>query len=58
MENSGYMILGFTVVFTAIFLHLASLALRSRNLARDLELLEKINKKSPKRKLARKKKLK
>jgi len=58
MENSGYMILGFTVVFAVIFLHLASLALRTRNLTRDLELLEKINKKSPKRKLARKKKRK
>jgi hypothetical protein len=58
MDNTGYMILGFGVAFSVIFLHLGSFVIRSRNLARDLEYLEQLNKKAPKKTSARKKRKK
>lgn len=41
-ETTGYMILGYAVIFGVLLLHLASLALRRRNLEQDLELLEEL----------------
>lgn len=55
MDTSGYMILGFGVSSSVIFLHVWSFVVRSRNLARDLEYLEKLDKKAPKKTSARKK---
>lgn len=40
METTNYMILGFAVIFTVLFVHIASFSIRSRNLTRDLEILE------------------
>ncbi|MEX2143395.1 MAG: hypothetical protein WD740_02275 [Anaerolineales bacterium] len=56
MDTYGYMILGFALVFTVIAIHLASFAIRSRNLSRDLDLLEKLNRRAPKKKQAHTKK--
>lgn len=53
MDTTGYMILGFGVAFSVIFLHLGSFVIRSRNLTRDLEYLERSNKKTPKQTSAR-----
>lgn len=39
-DTSNYMIAGYAVIFTVLFLYLASLALRFRNTRRDIELLE------------------
>jgi len=43
-ETTGFMILGFVVIFGALLIHLASMALRTRNLRRDLELLKELEK--------------
>jgi len=56
MDNTGYMILGFGVAFSVIFLHLGSFVVRSRSLARDLALLEQLNKKTPKKSARKKRK--
>lgn len=45
IETTGYMILGFSVIFGVLFLHLWSLRLRRINLNKDLELLKEIGKK-------------
>lgn len=58
MDTTGYMILGFGVAFSVIFLHLASFVIRSRNLSRDLEYLEQLDKKAPKETSARRKRKK
>lgn len=50
MDSTGYMILGFAVAFSVIFLHLGSFVVRSRNLARDLDALEQFNRKASKKK--------
>lgn len=57
-ETTNYMILGYAVIFGVLFLHLASFVVRNRNLHRDLEMLEKLNKKSSNRASKRKKKRK
>lgn len=54
-DTTSYMILGYAVIFGALFLHLASFFVRNRNLHRDLEMLEKLNKKSSGRSGKRKK---
>ena len=43
-ETTGFMILGFVVIYGALFLHLASMASRFRNLRRDLEVLKDMSK--------------
>jgi len=44
-ETTNYMILGYVVIFGVLFFHLASFVVRSRNLHRDLDLLENLSKK-------------
>jgi hypothetical protein len=44
IDTLGYMLLGFAVIFGALFLHLWSLKSRFRNLNTDLEMLEEIKK--------------
>ena len=43
-DTSGYMIAGFVVAFATMGLYLASLYLLNRNLNRDLDTLESIQK--------------
>jgi hypothetical protein len=59
-ETTGYLILGYTVIFGVLFLHLASFVVRGRNLRRDLQMLEQFEKKPSNKKKAsgRKKRLK
>jgi CcmD family protein len=49
-NTTSYMIAGYAVIFIVLALYLASLAIRQRNLRRDaetLEQLERAGKKSP-----------
>jgi CcmD family protein len=46
METTNYMILGYAVIFIVLAAHLASLAVRRRNLQRDLEMLSQLDKKT------------
>jgi len=39
-ETTTYMIAGYAVIFSVMFLYLGSLALRRRNLEQDIALLE------------------
>lgn len=41
-DTSNYMIGGYAVFFTVMILYLASMVIRNRNLKRDLESLEEI----------------
>ena len=41
----SYMILGYAVIFVVIFIYLMSLAIRSRNLRQDLEVLKDLEEK-------------
>jgi CcmD family protein len=41
----SYMILGYAVIFVVISIYLASLAIRSRNLRQDLEVLQDLEEK-------------
>lgn len=41
----SYMILGYAVIFVVILIYLASLAIRSRNLRQDLEILKDLEEK-------------
>ena len=41
-ETFGYMVLGFTVILGSMALLLISMAVRFRNLRRDLDLLEEM----------------
>lgn len=43
-DTSGYMIAGYVVAFIVMGLYTASLYLRNRNLNRDLEMLEEMDK--------------
>ncbi|HEX2696480.1 MAG TPA: hypothetical protein VHM28_02155 [Anaerolineales bacterium] len=43
-DTSAYMIAGYTVFFIVMSIYLLSLFLRSRNLKRDLSLLEDLKK--------------
>jgi CcmD family protein len=43
-DTSSYMVAGFVVIFGAIFVYLASLIIRWRNLQRDLEILKELEK--------------
>jgi hypothetical protein len=44
-DTTGYMIFGYVVIFGVMFLYLASLVLRTRNLQRDVEILEDLEEK-------------
>jgi hypothetical protein len=39
-DTVGYMIFGYVVIFGVMFIYLASLIMRHRNLQRDIEILE------------------
>jgi hypothetical protein len=41
-DTSGYMLLGYGIIFGVLLLHLASLALRRRNFEQELELLQEL----------------
>jgi hypothetical protein len=43
-DTSSYMVAGFVVIFGTIFVYLASLIIRWRNLQRDLEILTELEK--------------
>ena len=45
-DTSGYMIAGYAIAFIVIALYVLSIYLRSRNLNRDLTLLEEMDKES------------
>ena len=45
IETTGYMILGYSVIFGVLFLHLWSLRVRRIKLMEDLALLKKIKNK-------------
>ena len=45
-DTSPYMILGYAVFFIVSAIYLASLVIRNRNLQRDLETLEEMEKKN------------
>jgi hypothetical protein len=45
IDTLGYMILGYSVIFGVLALHIWSLRFRRINLEKDLELLEEIEKK-------------
>ena len=44
-ETTRYMIAGYSVIFTVMFLYVISLILRRRNLKRDLEILNEMEQK-------------
>ncbi len=46
IDTTGYMILGFSVIFGVLLIHLWSIRLRRINLNKDLELLKEISKKN------------
>jgi len=43
-DTSGYMIAGYAIAFIVMSLYVASLYLRNRNLNRDVEMLEEMEK--------------
>lgn len=43
-DTSGYMIAGYTITFLVLAVYVASLYLRNRNLQRDMDMLEEIEK--------------
>ena len=43
-DTSGYMIAGYAISFAVMFMYVASLFIRFRNLNRDLSMLEDMNK--------------
>lgn len=45
IETGGYLILGYSVIFGVLFLHLWSLRWRRKSLMEDLALLKEIEKK-------------
>jgi len=44
-QTTSFMILGYTVIFSVMLVYLISLAIRSRNLQRELEMLENLDNK-------------
>jgi hypothetical protein len=44
-DTSGYMIAGYAVFFIVSAIYLVSLIVRNRNLRRDLDMLEELDKK-------------
>lgn len=43
-DTSGYMIAGYAIAFIVMGIHVASLYIRTRNLNRDMETLEEMDK--------------
>jgi hypothetical protein len=43
-ETTGYMIAGYSVIFVVLAIYLVSLYIRGRNLRRDQEMLEQMEK--------------
>jgi CcmD family protein len=41
-ETTRYMLAGYSVIFTVMFLYIVSLFIRRRNLKRDLEILKEM----------------
>jgi CcmD family protein len=41
-ETTRYMVAGYSVIFSVIFLYIVSLVVRRRNLKRDLEILNEM----------------
>ena len=41
-ETTRYMVAGYSVIFTVMFLYIISLFIRRRNLKRDLEMLNEM----------------
>jgi len=41
-ETTRYMVAGYSVIFSVIFLYIVSLIVRRRNLKRDLEILDEM----------------
>ena len=41
-ETTRYMVAGYSVIFTVMFLYIVSLFIRRRNLKRDLEILNEM----------------
>ena len=41
-ETTNYMLAGYAVIFSIMFLYLVSLAIRARNLKRDLQTLSEL----------------
>jgi hypothetical protein len=56
-ETTNYLILGYSVIFGVILIHLVSLRLRFRNARMDLEALDKSGRKPPRRKSPTSKKM-
>ena len=46
-DTSGYMIAGYVIAFVLMGLYVASMYLRSRNLKRDMTMLEEMDKAAP-----------
>ena len=46
-DTSGYMIAGYVIAFLVMALYVASIYLRSRNLNRDMSVLEEMDKLAP-----------
>ncbi len=44
-NTTNYMILGYAVIFTVMFIYLVSLVIRQRNLKQDLDLLKELEEK-------------
>jgi hypothetical protein len=44
IETTNYMIAGYTVIFGVMAIYLVSMVIRRRNLKRDLEMLEELEK--------------
>jgi len=44
-ETTRYMVAGYSVIFSVIFLYVVSLIVRRRNLKRDLEILDELESK-------------
>ena len=45
-ETTNYMIAGYAVIFSIMFFYILSIFIRRRNLKRDVELLEEMDKKN------------
>jgi hypothetical protein len=44
-ETTRYMIAGYSVIFSVMFIYIVSLFIRNRNLKRDLDLLNELEQK-------------
>jgi hypothetical protein len=49
-DTSGYMVLGYAVLFVVLTIYLISLVIRNRNLNQDADMLEELEKKEQQQK--------